>query len=165
MINLVLYDSQFGNTEKIAQAIGRGISAKGGPAFGGSGDVEVKKSADIGTVDWSTLKLLVVGSPTQGGRPTATLQKVFATIPANGLTQVKVAAFDTRFKAKDQNFALRLLVKTIGYAAEKLAKILESKGGTLAAPPEGFFVTGKEGPLLDGELERAEKWGRSLRNK
>jgi flavodoxin len=153
MQSLVIYDSQFGNTEKIAQAIGRGIS----------GDVVVKKAADIGSIEWSMLKLLVVGSPTQGGRSTLVLQKIVDSIPADALKNVKVAAFDTRFQAKDHNFALRLLVKTIGYAAEKIAKLLEGKGGTLAAKPEAFIVTDKEGPLADGEVGRAQQWGANLK--
>lgn len=152
MTYLVLYDSQFGNTQKIAEAIGKGIGA----------DVVVKAAGDTGNIPWSVLKLLVVGSPTQGGRPTPTLQKVFATIPANGLAHAKVAAFDTRFKEEDHKFGLKLLMRTIGYASTKMLKILESKGGTAAAQPEGFFVSDKEGPLKAGELERAEVWGKNL---
>ncbi len=152
MTHLVLYDSQFGNTENIAQAIGRGIG----------GDVVVKSAGDTGNITWSDIRLLVVGSPTQGGRPTATLQKVFATIPPNGLAQAKVAAFDTRFKEEDHKLGLKLLMRTIGYASTKILKILEGKGGTSAAQPEGFFVSDKEGPLKAGELERAEAWGKHL---
>lgn len=152
MKNLILYDSQFGNTEKIAQAVGKGVG----------GDAQVRAVKDTGNIAWSELKLLVVGSPTQGGRPTPTLQKVFDTIPQNGLQHTKVAAFDTRFVLEKQNFALKLLMKTIAYAAEKIAKILQNKGGELVCPPEAFFVVGKEGPLQDGELERAEKWGQKL---
>jgi len=152
MSTLVLYDSQFGNTEKIAQAIGKGISS----------EVSVKAAGDTGNINWSELTLLVVGSPTQGGRPTPTLQKVFATIPDDGLKNAKVAAFDTRLRVEDHGFGLRLLMKSIGYAATKMAKLLESKGGTLVSPPEGFFVADKEGPLKEGELERAEKWGSQL---
>jgi hypothetical protein len=32
----------------------------------------------------------------------------------------------------------------------------------LAASPEGFFVTGEQGPLKDGELERARAWAGRL---
>jgi flavodoxin len=152
MTHLVLYDSQFGNTEQIAQAVGRGIG----------GDVLVLPAKDGSAIGWNSLKLVVVGSPTQGGRPTVALQKIFDTIHPGTLAKAKVAAFDTRFQEKDSNFALRILMKSIGYASEKIAKTLASKGGTLAAPPEGFIVTGKEGPLKDGELARAEQWGSSL---
>jgi hypothetical protein len=41
------------------------------------------------------------------------------------------------------------------------SKLLE-KGVSLLAEPESFFVKGTEGPLRDGELERASKWARTL---
>lgn len=151
---LIVYASQYGNTEKIARAIGEGCQS--------AGKVQVLSVADTHTLDWKSFSLIVVGSPTQGGHATITIQELLKTIPAGALANVHIAAFDTRFKQKDHNFALRILMKTIGYAAEKIAIVLESKGGKRAAEPEGFFVTGKEGPLLDGELERAKEWGRRI---
>ncbi len=53
---------------------------------------------------------------------------------------------------------LRFMVKTGGYAAKHIANTLQTKGGKLVAPPEGFLVSGEEGPLADGELERARNW-------
>ena len=53
-------------------------------------------------------------------------------------------------------------VKLFGYAAEPIAARLEKKGGELAVPPEPFYVGGTEGPLLEGELERAEDWARQI---
>jgi flavodoxin I len=67
---------------------------------------------------------------------------------------VKVAAFDTRFSAK--------WVRVFGYAAVRIAVNLKGKGGTLIAPPQAFFVQGKEGPLKEGELERAARWARAF---
>ncbi len=157
MTHLVLYDSQFGNTEKIARAVGKGISAPSGVH-----DALVLSAQEAGAVGWRSLHLLVVGSPTQGGRPTVALQRIFDSLHAGVLANAKVAAFDTRLEQRSANFALRILMKSIGYAAEKIAKILQGKGGTLAAPPEGFIVTGKEGPLAEGELARAEAWGAHL---
>jgi hypothetical protein len=72
---------------------------------------------------------------------------------------VRVAAFDTRIVLETiDSKALRFLVDKGGYAASTIAKTLEKKGGKLTAPPEGFFVTGEQGPLKDGELERAADW-------
>jgi flavodoxin I len=65
-----------------------------------------------------------------------------------------VAGFDTRMT----NWFIRLF----GTAAPKIGKALEGKGGTPAGAPEGFYVTGGEGPLRDGELERAAMWARGL---
>jgi DNA-binding CsgD family transcriptional regulator len=54
------------------------------------------------------------------------------------------------------------LVGIFGYAAGKIAGSLKTKGGTLILSPEAFFVKGKEGPLKEGELERAAE-GRTNR--
>jgi hypothetical protein len=43
-----------------------------------------------------------------------------------------------------------------------IAKRLRHRGYRLAAPPEGFIVTGTEGPLREGELARAREWGARL---
>ena len=148
---IIIYDSQFGNTKKVAQAI---ASALKNPH-----KVTIKHINESQISELTNVDLLIVGSPTQGGRPTENLLKFLEQIPANGLNNVKVAAFDTRFRENNQKFLLRLLLKTLGYAAPRIAVILEKKGGKLTAPPEGFIVLGKRGPLAKGELERAKTWG------
>jgi hypothetical protein len=59
---------------------------------------------------------------------------------------------------------MRLLVKTGGYAASRIADRLKKAGGNLIVPPEGFYVEDTEGPLKAGELERAASWATSLMN-
>jgi hypothetical protein len=54
------------------------------------------------------------------------------------------------------------MVKIFGYAAEPMAAKLKKKGGTVKNAPEGFIVGGTEGPLKDGELERAAAWTKEL---
>jgi flavodoxin I len=49
-----------------------------------------------------------------------------------------------------------------GYAAEPIAASLVKHGGTQILPPAGFFVMDTEGPLREGELERAAAWGREI---
>ena len=66
----------------------------------------------------------------------------------------RVAAFDTRISQK--------WVGIFGYAAGKIARNLKKKGGNLIALPEGFFVEGTQGPLKEGELERAAGWASAL---
>jgi len=153
---LVVYDSQYGNTEKIAQAIGAAFPADTVRVV----KVDAAKPADLAGID-----LLIVGSPTQGGRGTQSVQKFLSDIPAGALKNVKVAAFDTRFQAKEKGFALRLLMKSVGYATGRIASALEGKGGTPAAEPQAFFVSGREGPLHEGEVERATAWAKTLAGK
>jgi hypothetical protein len=57
------------------------------------------------------------------------------------------------------------LVNVFGYAAKPISDRLEKKGGELAVPPEGFYVDGTEGPLTEGELERAADWARQILTK
>ena len=146
MKKLVIYDSQYGNTQKVAEAVAKSISGK--PLC----------VSDINATDLTGVEILIVGSPTQGGQSTQNIQAFLGSIPGGFLKNVKVAAFDTRFSESKVNFALKILIKTIGYAAPKIAKSLEAKGGRLILHPEGFIVKGKEGPLDKGELERAKKW-------
>ncbi len=151
MKTLVIYDSVFGNTEKIAQSIAL--------ALGTQAILVSQANAE----QLHGLDLLVIGSPTRGFRPTENIAKLLNGLPRHHLAGTRVAAFDTRIVLETINSkALRFLVDKGGYAASSIAKTLEKKGGKLAASPEGFFVTGEQGPLLEGELERATAWASSL---
>ena len=151
---LVVYDSRFGNTEKIARAIGGGIS----------GDVRVLHAGEAKTSDLESVGFLIVGSPTQGFRSTKPVQAFIDSIPAGGLKGIDIAAFDTRMSAAEAGRGLRWLMNTGGYAAARIENALKKKGGTPALPPEGFFVKDREGPLKEGEEERAAEWVRTRKD-
>ncbi len=55
-----------------------------------------------------------------------------------------------------------MLLRVFGYAAGRITNSLKSKGGHLAAEPEGFIVEDSEGPLKQGELERAAIWAKGI---
>jgi flavodoxin len=139
----VVYDSIHGNTEKIARTVGAAIT----------GDVHVVRVEQAKPSDLNSVDLLIIGSPTEAGRPTRAVRDFVSSMPASA-GGGSVAAFDTRFSAR--------WVRVFGYAADRIAATLKGKGWTAAARAEGFFVTGKEGPLKEGELERAAKWARTI---
>jgi flavodoxin len=148
---LLIYDSVFGNTERIAQAIGHALASEA--------DVTVLRVGDVKPEHLANLNLLIVGSPTRAFRPTPAVKTLVASIPKHGLDGVKVAAFDTRLSVDEvDSRILPLLVRIFGYAAKPIADRLKKKGGELVTPPEGFIVEGTEGPLRAGELERAAWW-------
>ncbi len=152
---LIVYDSVFGNTEQIAQAIGNSLGSKE--------NVEILRVSDMKPEQLIGLELLIVGSPTRVFKPTKAIMNFLNKIPLNVLKSVKVAAFDTRISTADVNSRLlNILVKLFGYAAKPIAYKLEKKGGSLIIPPEGFFVKDSEGPLKDGELERAADWAKII---
>ena len=154
MKSLVVYDSVFGNTEKVARSIGESLRA--------SGDVEVKKAISFPTSELKNYDLLIVGSPTHGGRASPDMKKFLNDIPDGGLEGIKVAAFDTRTEVKNSGIGLRMITGVLGYAAGRIAKFLNKKGGQQVLEPEGFLVNGREGPLIEGELERARNWAEGI---
>jgi flavodoxin len=153
MQSLVIYDSKFGNTERIAEAIARGIGT----------DSEVRLTSVSDTT--AALKglssppdMLVIGGPTQNHGPSAGLRALVDALPA-ALRGVKAVCFDTRYRGP---------VLLMGSAAEWAAKTLTKTSAELIARPESFFI-GRHGPqsqqtLEPGEIERAEAWGRAVLN-
>lgn len=144
MKTLVVYDSLYGNTKTVAQTIAGAIP----------GEVEVLHAGDANASGLEAYDLLIVGAPTHGGRPSPAMRDFLDQIQAPALKGVNVAGFDTRMTNK--------LITLFGTAAPKIAKTLQKKGGTLVGPPGDFFVTGGEGPLKEGEIERAAAWAKGL---
>ena len=143
---LIVYDSVYGNTEKIARAIAGAIAP--------SAEVKVLRAGEVSASELASLDLLIVGSPTQGGKPTRAIQDFLNKLLESAIKGINVAAFDTRFSTK--------LVAIFGYGAGKIADSLKKKGGNLILPPEPFFVKSREGPLKEGELERAAVWAKRI---
>lgn len=149
---LIIYDSMYGNTEKIARAVGEAIT----------GEARVLRVSEASSSDVKSIDLLIVGSPTQGFRATKPVQVFIEGIPKDVLKGMKVAAFDTRMPERDVGKGLRFIMKVGGYAAPRIAETLKKKGGNLVTSPEGFLVKDKKGPLLEGELERAAIWAKGV---
>ena len=159
MKNLVVYDSQFGNTKSVAEAIGS--------ALAGYGRVMVIHVSDIQAGDISGLNTLFVGSPTQQFSATGAIRNWLDKLPEGSLRGVRAAAFDTRFTKEkiDEVKILSFFASKFGYGAEPIAKRLATKGANLVLEPEGFYVADTEGPLLKQDLERAIAWAMLIRTR
>lgn len=163
MRSLVVYESWFGNTRRIAEEIALVLSE--------AGDVECI-SVDATPPTLLHLDLLVVGAPTQvhglsssrsrldaidqlrdGGDAGIGMHGWIDRLPLSG--RARVAVFDTRAHKPE------LLT---GSAAHRMARLLRRRGYRLVGDPESFFVGGTPGPLEEGELERAAEWGKTLAN-
>ena len=144
----IVYDSVFGNTAMIAQAIERSARELG--------DVTLVQVREAATFDPAPFDLLVIGSPTRGFAPTPAIAEFTASL-ADGTS--RAAAFDTRLDPEHiQPAPLRWVIQVGGYAATRIADTLSDKGYDVLAPHGDFLVEGTEGPLKPGELERAEAW-------
>ncbi len=142
MNTLVVYDSQFGNTERIAQIIANTLSA--------FGQVQAVRVDPAHPVSFQGADLLILGCPTQGFRPTPAMQSFLGNVSYQSLGGLAVACFDTRFRGRLWKHS----------AAPRMARQLRSMGVEPLVPLESFFVKAmkKEGPLLAGEVERAASW-------
>lgn len=154
---MVVYNSAFGNTEKVANTIGDALAEQA--------SVTVRQAVQVTPLDPTGFDCLVVGSPTQKMNFTDGMRDFLAAIPEQGLAGINVAAFDTRISIDDIDsrigrFAARVFLHR--YAAEPIADALATRGGQVVVEPAGFFVLDTEGPLKEGELDRAADWARQI---
>lgn len=161
MKTIVVYESLWGNTEAIARAIAEGI----GP------DTQVL-STDAATPDVvAGADLIVAGSPLLGFTlPTEQMLNDIRKNPANKSPVDGATVKPMRLWLDDlpkgtgraASFETRIWWSP-GSAAKAILRKLNETGYATVAPAEKFVVSGKYGPLKDGELNRAREWGASLR--
>jgi len=161
---LVVYESSFGNTGQVAQAVWEGMRRR-------LSDVALLDVAHAPRRLPPELELLVVGAPTQAfgmSRPSTRedARRTAGEDPSDlsfGVREwlrelepperpVHAATFDTRIHTPH----------VPGSAAVGAWRVLRRDGYQVSAEAESFWVLGIRGPLRDGELDRAQSWGTSL---
>lgn len=151
MKTLVIYDSYFGNTEKVAKTIHETLKEKH--------SCKIYKADQFKKEYLKDIELLIVGSPTRAFRPTENLTKLIKDIPHKYMENIKIATFDTRIDENTINSKiLPFFMKIFGYAAKPLEKSLKAKGGVVVNENIGLIVEDTEGPLREGEIERVKEW-------
>jgi hypothetical protein len=158
---LLVYESMFGNTRTIAEAVAQG--------FRGAGvDVDASEVTDAPPVPDDGIGLLVVGAPThalslsrpesrrsageQGAEEQAStgpgLRDWLESLPRGSCA---AAAFDTHIDKRIP-----------GSASKAALRRLRKRGYRPAMPAESFYVSDVAGPLVDGEVARARRWAEVL---
>jgi flavodoxin len=151
---LVVYQSYFGNTERIAQAIGGALAE--------SAEAEVVAVEAVTPDKLHGVDLLVVGAPTRGFKPTEPMIAWLDGLDRQALNGLKVAAFDTRIALNTiESGVFRWMVKAGGFAAPRIAKSLKDKGGELVLPAEGFAVDFEGGPTDRRGTGTGQRMGRA----
>lgn len=167
MTVVVVYESMYGNTHRIAEAISQGLTEAGAAAEVIS--IEAARERGLHPED-----VLVVGAPTHvhGLSRASTREAAVRDAPGHDLEVDpsaqgegvrewlgtldagggRAAAFDTRVKAP---------VMLTGRASQAIAKALRRHGYELVAQPESFLVTSAH-QLLPEEEARARQWGAEL---
>lgn len=160
MTTLVVHESMFGNTRTVAQAV---AAALPGPVV----TVDVLDAPNPLPAD---VDLLIVGGPTHAfsmsrasTRHDAVAQGAARDDESRGIRDwltglpatphVSVATFDTRVDK---------VRRLPGSAARAASKVVARRRIGQVIAEQSFYVEGVDGPLLDGELERARDWARSM---
>lgn len=166
---LVVYESMFGNTRSIAEAIAAGLRS--------IYQVELMAVGDVAPADLRAVDLVVAGGPTHVhgmSRPTTR---------AGALRQAEVPGSGLRLEPGATGSGLRELLETAGglsadaaafdtrvatspllsgRASRSIARALSRAGCRVVAPPESFLVAKRGAVLLPGEEARARGWGSEL---
>lgn len=163
---VIVYESMFGSTKKVAEAIAEGL------ADCAEVSVVPVTSADAHILDGADL--VVVGGPTHthgmsrpstrkmAGKRASEVELVPGAVSGPGVREwlaslgrleVAGAAFDTRLQG---------LPAFTGRASKSIRRLLAQHGARVAASPKSFLVEGLTGALVEGELGRARAWGEHL---
>lgn len=165
---VVVYESMYGNTRAVAEAIGNGLRT--------GADVSVVSVVHADEELLRDADLLVVGGPTHvhgvsrpstrkaaieaAGKPSSGLS-VEPDAEGAGLREWIAARADLHLKAATFDTRMSGPVLLTGHASRGIARLLRARGAQLVGAGESFLVT-KANRLASGELERAEGWGTEL---
>jgi menaquinone-dependent protoporphyrinogen IX oxidase len=155
MKGIVIYDTSHGNTKKIGETIAETLEES-------EIEVELFYVKDVKKLRGADYDFLVLGSPTKFGTMSFTIKRFLGKVKSEEWVNKPFAAFDTenpenieRSKAENKEWS----------AAEKIANKLKDKNMKQLLPVLKAVVFGKEGPLKEGEIERAKDCARKLANK
>jgi flavodoxin len=140
---LIVYLSFYGNTANIAEKIAEAIGENATVRF-----IEDVSNREIAEAD-----LVILGSPTHKYYEPSDMREFLDGLPEESIRGKYFCVFDTRFNQP---------ISKQGSAALEISRRIKRRGGILFFPTESFFVEEREGPLEDGQEEKAEKWGHSI---
>ena len=143
---LVVYDTVYGNTEKLAKALAAGLE-------NGGADVAVLKVNAVKFDELNSFDLLCVGSPTHAWNASKPTKEFLDRLKdVKGLTGKKAFAFDTKMSRS----------RLAGSAGGKIEGKLKSLGLTIIKDHATAVVKGREGPLEEGSEETFKQLGAEL---
>ncbi|MFB0569674.1 MAG: flavodoxin family protein [Nitrososphaeria archaeon] len=139
---VVLYDTSYGNTQRVAEAIADGLRERGHEV----GLYHIKEAGRLSAEDYD---FVVVGSPTKMGTMSFAMRRFLGKFKDEGWMGKPFFAFDTEL--------VDVIEKGGVSAGEKIQKELEEKGMRPLAPVLKAGVGGTKGPLVSTAIEKARK--------
>ena len=141
---IVIYDSKFGNTEKIAKALSEGMKKEGLEA-------DCMRIDNVNLNKLGEYEILAIGAPTHAFGISKPMKEFLKKLESVNLQNKKAFAFDTKMKSR---FA--------GSAAKGIEKQLKKLQMTIIRPYASAIVKGTEGPLEEGAEEKFTQIGSEI---
>jgi menaquinone-dependent protoporphyrinogen IX oxidase len=152
MKGIVVYDTSYGNTEKIAEIIADTLKESGI-------EVDVFDVKDVKKLSAKDYDFLVLGSPTRFGTMSFAIRGFLGKVKSEEWMDKPFAAFDTE---NPENVERSRIEKKEWSAAEKIAAKLVEKKMKQLLPVLIALVIGQKGPLVEGEVERTKEYTKGL---
>jgi len=155
MKGIVVYDTSYGNTRKIAETIAETLRQSGIEV-----DLfDVKDAKKLSAKDYD---FLVLGSPTRFGTMSLAIRGFLGKVKSEEWINKPFAAFDTE---NPENIERSRIEKKEWSAAEKISEKLRDKKMNQLLPVLKALVFGQKGPLKEGEIDRTKDYARELATK
>jgi menaquinone-dependent protoporphyrinogen IX oxidase len=152
MKGIVVYDTSYGNTKKIAETIAETLKKSGIEA-----DLFYVK--DVKKLSAKDYDFLMLGSPTKFGTMSFAVRGFLGKVKSEEWMNKPFAAFDTE---NPENIERAQAENKEWSAAEKIAEKLKDKKMNQLLPVLKAVVFGQKGPLKEGEIDRAKDYARQL---
>jgi menaquinone-dependent protoporphyrinogen IX oxidase len=155
MKGIVVYDTSYGNTKKIAETIAETLNESGI-------EVDLAYVKDAKKLNAKDYNFLVLGSPTRFGTMSLAIKFFLGKVKSEEWMNKPFAAFDTE---NPENIERARLENKEWSAAEKIAQKLREKKMNQLLPVLKTLVFGTKGPLKEGEIERTKEYAKRLATK
>jgi len=155
MKGIVIYDTAYGNTRKIAETITETLKESGI-------EVDLFDVKDVKKLSGMNYSFLVLGSPTKFGTMSLTIRFFLDKVKNEEWMNKSFAAFDTE---NPENIEKARAENKEWSAAEKIAEKLKDKKMNQQLPVLKTLVIGQKGPLVEGEIERTKDYAMQLATK
>jgi len=152
MKGIVVFDTSYGNTKTIVEAISETLKESGI-------EVDAFYVKDVKKLSAKDYDFLVLGSPTRFGTMSFAVKGFLGKVKSEEWVNKPFVAFDTE---NPENIERARIENKEWSAAEKIAAKLKEKKMNQLLPVLKALVLGQKGPLVEGEIERAKEYARRL---
>ncbi|MEM3153868.1 MAG: flavodoxin domain-containing protein, partial [Candidatus Bathyarchaeia archaeon] len=143
---IVVFESRYGNTKRVAESIIEGINEAGGVK------VSLKELKEVDLKEIPSCDAILIGSPNHMGGPTRGIKGFIDKLGELRLDGKKFAVFDT-YMGRDFEKAVKKMEKRLSEKAPGLGRITAGLS---------VKVQGVKGPTAEGELPKCKEFGRNV---